>query len=56
MTKPEAHAILTLARNGGMVPMRHITEALIATGDLSHWRAEQAQADYLPSSVEAEAA
>ena len=55
MTKPEAHTILTLARNGGLVPMRYITEALIATGDLSPWRAAQAPAEYLPSSVEATA-
>ena len=54
MTKPEAHEILTLARNGGLVPATLITQALIATGDLSPWKANQTAPDYLPSSVEAE--
>jgi len=56
MTKPEAHTILTTAKSGGLVPTYLITEALIATGDLSPWMAAQSAPSYLPSSVEAQEA
>ena len=55
MSKTEAHIILTTAKEGGLVPSALITEALIATGDLSAWRATQSPY-YLPSSVEAQEA
>lgn len=35
MTKPEAHALLNLAKLGGHVTPQQIEQALIVTGDLS---------------------
>lgn len=38
MTLQEARVILDTARNGGLVPARYITEALVVTGDLTPFR------------------
>lgn len=41
MTLQEARVILDTARNGGLVPERYITEALVVTGDLTPFRRDQ---------------
>ena len=41
MTLQEARVILDTARNGGLVPARYITEALVVTGDLTPFRRDQ---------------
>lgn len=49
MTKAEAHAILDIARAGGLVPVHYISQALVVTGDIGHWTAKHVEDEPLPA-------
>lgn len=52
MTRPEANAVLDLAKAGGTISQHAITMALGVTGDLAPCRINREREPYLPPETE----